>query len=261
LLWIKGSLFSAIFCYLSLYSELEMQAKYKLAVRDHLGKSEFPISLFEFESNDRFRIFLSNTELKFEIEQSPKDFNSFQIYYNQYKPDYPLLGPIGSNYKISNIFEHLDYWLKTAIEPYLNEVQSSELWRSFETRSLFNGVFDSDQNFENSDDYSYLTVSEVQHLKNAVSQIKYEIQNEFQISNSLAKVINSKLDYLIESTDRLNKFDIKGTLLNTFLSIGINLGVDTESGKILYVIFKDAFSAAPFLYEVAKAFLQSYLDK
>ncbi|MER2995940.1 hypothetical protein [Pontibacter populi] len=238
-----------------------MLAKYKLEVKEYLKKSKFPISLFEFESNDRFIIYLSNTELRFEVEQSSKDFQSFQVYHNQYKPGYPLLGPIGSNLKIANVIQHVDYWLKTAVEPYLDEINSSEIWRSFESNNLFEGAFNSDQSFVNTDDYSYLTAPEVQHLKNAISQIKDEIVREFQISNELEKEINGKLDYLIESTDRLNKFDMKGTILNTFLSIGINLGVDTETGKTLYGIFKDAFYSVPFLYETAKAFLQSYLEK
>jgi hypothetical protein len=50
---------------------------------------------------------------------------------------------------------------------------------------------------------------------------------------------------------------MKGIILNTTLSIGINLGVDTESWKALINIFNGAFNSIPMLYQTARLFVQS----
>ena len=84
---------------------------------------------------------------------------------------------------------------------------------------------------------------------------KQDIKEEFNPNSEALKQINYKLDYLTQSVDRLNRFDMKGAILNTLLSVGVNLGVDTQTGGRLVDIFKNAFSIIPSLYETAKSFL------
>lgn len=229
-----------------------MQARHKLAIKEHLEQSDFDLTLFEFKSEARFLIVLRHTELRFEVSQDPKNFNLFFMYQNEYKPGYPIIGPIGTNNNINKVFGQIDHWLKTVVHPYIQEVEFTEKWNSIESGKFFDGSFNSDP-----DDMSMLTEPEVNFLKSAVRQIKSEIRKEFEPTAELVTEIDKKLDYLIESTERLNRFDLKGTILNTMLSIGINLGVDTESGKALFKIFNDAFNSIPVLYETAKIFLQS----
>jgi len=229
-----------------------MQARHKLAIKEYLDESDFELTLFEFKSEDRFRILLRNTELRFEVSQDPKNFNLFFMYHSQYQPDYPLTGPIGNNNSISKVIGQIGHWLRNVVEPYLQEIKLSQEWNSFENNIFFDGSFNSEVN-----DLSNLTDSEIKFLESAVSQIKSEIRVEFEPPVERMKEIDKKLDYLVESTDRLNRFDLKGAIVNTMLSIGINLGVDTESGKTLFKIFTDAFNSIPVLYETAKIFLQS----
>ena len=228
-----------------------MQARFKLAIKEHLEKSEFDLTLFDFNSSERFTIILVNTDIKFQVQQDPKNFNAFLMYQTQYTPDYPLIGPLGSNTPINKVFGQIDHWLKTTVSPYLEELELSSKWNSFESKKFFDGTFNSQAN-----DLTNLTLEEVEFLKSAISKIKENIRKEFEPTKELAIEIDKKLDYLIESTDRLNRFDLKGTILNTFLAIGINLGVDTESGKELFRIFNDAFNSIPVLYETAKIFLK-----
>jgi len=229
-----------------------VQARYKLAIKEHLEKSGFDLTLFEFDTNERFTIALVNTEIKFQVQQDPKNFHAFLMYQTQYKPNYPLIGPLGTNNNINKVFGQMDNWLKLTVSPYLEELELSAKWDAFESGKFFDGTFNSQPN-----DLTKLTTNEVKFLESAISKIKLDIRKEFEPTAELAVEIDKKLDYLIESTDRLNRFDLKGTILNTFLAIGINLGVDTESGKELFRIFNDAFSSIPILYETAKVFLKA----
>ena len=229
-----------------------MQAKHKFTIKKHLENSEFDITLFKFQSNKRFRILLDGTEHRFEIEQTSENFNMFHMYQTYYKPGFPLHGPLGANNKINRVLNQIDHWLKTVVNPYIEEIKLSQKWKEIETENLFNRS----DNWQ-IDDLSRLNIEEVRFLEDAINEIKIEIKKEFNPSIELIKTIDEKLDYIVKSVDRLNRFDLRGVVFNTFISIGVNLAVDTESGKVLFEIFCNAFNSIPTLYETAKLLLQS----
>jgi len=55
-------------------------------------------------------------------------------------------------------------------------------------------------------------------------------------------LISERLKYLEAAVDRLNSFDWKGVTISTLLSIAITLSLDTERGRQLYILFKQALS-------------------
>ena len=60
----------------------------------------------------------------------------------------------------------------------------------------------------------------------------------------LAK-INEKIDYLMESVKKLNKFDWKSVLLSSVIDIVSDLTLDPTGGKMVFDIVRRAFSSFP----------------
>jgi len=55
------------------------------------------------------------------------------------------------------------------------------------------------------------------------------------------------LEYLKKAVDRLNKFDWRGLAISVVVGIGINLSVDTNSGKLLLDLLRQAFNTVTYL--------------
>lgn len=82
------------------------------------------------------------------------------------------------------------------------------------------------------------------------SQIRISLQEferllilEFNPSEEELIQISEKLDYLSKAVDRLNRFDWKGLALGTFIGISTNLAIDTESGRKVFELLRQAFDA------------------
>ena len=75
----------------------------------------------------------------------------------------------------------------------------------------------------------------------SINELKGLIINKFELLEEQQKIVNDRLDYLAEASGRLNKFDWKGTLVNTIMSMSIALSLDTEKGKILLKLFQRIF--------------------
>jgi hypothetical protein len=73
------------------------------------------------------------------------------------------------------------------------------------------------------------------------------LKDQFNPSPEQEEFIEERLEYLSEAVDKLNRFDWKGVALSTLLSIGANLCVDKESGRILFGLFQQAFQSVTHL--------------
>ena len=228
-----------------------MLSSYKFQIKEVIEKSDLEPNLFEYSTiESKFRITLKGTPLKFEIEQVQDDFNKFITWKTVYKPDFPMSNSPAHAYTMPQVIGDLNNWLGAVVDNYLNEVQLDNKWNEVEYHSIFKNI-----STLGIDDKSPLNQEDKKLLKRAVTTIKQDIKEEFNPNSEALKQINYKLDYLTQSVDRLNRFDMKGAILNTLLSVGVNLGVDTQTGGRLVDIFKNAFSIIPSLYETAKSFL------
>lgn len=113
-----------------------------------------------------------------------------------------------------------------------------------EHSSLFDSPLDnfSKINFEDTDEF---TDEEKYQIKQAINKLKATSKQQLELSGDQSKLLNDKLDYLIEAVDRSNKFDWKSIAVGMISNIIVALSFDTNKGKHLWALFMDAMKSIP----------------
>jgi hypothetical protein len=106
-------------------------------------------------------------------------------------------------------------------------------------------------NVENIDyaDFSFFSEDDKLQINLAIVELKLLIPQKFPMSSDQLVLINRKLDYLVESSNRVSKTDWKGIFITTVLGMIIALSLDTEKGRQLWELFLNAFKLIRLLPE------------
>lgn len=101
-----------------------------------------------------------------------------------------------------------------------------------------------DKEYVDSDNF---TLNERETIKLALNEIKGLINERFATTDYHIEVIDSRIKYLTEGVDRLNKTDWKGIFINTIISLTIALSLDAEKGQELYNLFVQFIQVMPLI--------------
>lgn len=183
-----------------------------------------------------FEIRLKDTPMQFKVQRK-YDFNSFECQATKFTPDFSL------TYKGScdtiGAYSFFGDWLKEHVQAYIENLSVPNYWELMEGEGQsFFSTDGKDSEFEK------FNKDEITRIRMSINEFKILIVKEFDPSDEEIKLINSRLKYLSDSLDRLNKFDWKGLVVSTLISISITLSMDTNTGNRLFELFKSVFSGA-----------------
>ena len=125
---------------------------------------------------------------------------------------------------------YVENWLRCLIR----EINTPNKWErlKYEVDSL-------NINFEYSEDkFSYI---EYEDLQKRMFVLKQGISKSDLLEEQI-KVINDKLDHLTEMAKEMSKFDWKSLFIGTIVSIVIQLAVNQENAKNLWILIKQIFN-------------------
>lgn len=211
-----------------------MRPKYKNQIFNYLLKMGWDINDFEIQdSTEIFEIQYKGTPLCFRF-YFPISFDSFIPSYVTYSPNWYHDKERQSDW--SATFSLFEDWLKEHVKLYIEDLNTLDLWdeyiKSNNAVCYKNIDFDSLENF---------TPEEQQQLQMSINELKGLIIDKFQLQVEQQKIVNERLDYLITATTRLNKFDWKGVVVNTIISLIIALAFDSEKANQFIELFKVVF--------------------
>ena len=210
-----------------------MRIKYKNEIFNYLLTNKWDINDFNVDDNEfEFIVQYKVTPLKFKF-YFPNDFDFFFPSWIVYSPNWRSDGTNLSDWYTT--FKLFRKWLIT-IKNYIDDQNAIDLWDEYLKGNSV--VYSKNIDFDNQDNF---TPDEQQQLRMSINELKGLIINKFELLEEQQKIVNDRLDYLAEASVRLNKFDWKGTLVNTIMSISIALSLDTEKGKILLKLFQRIF--------------------
>lgn len=201
------------------------------------------IEAFELLENQKIQsldgdiLQVKNSPMQFSIRISIDSYNKFDFCYTTYSPGFKLsdIYPQEGFVDFDEVLTSLDRWLNFHVKPYQEDLDEPDLWKQYiEGQDSLDEI-----NFENQTEFSD---DEKQKVLMSVNELKYLIKRELNTSDEEQKLINERLDYLVDSMDRLNKYDWKGAAFNSLFSIVTALSLDTEKGKLLFELFKKAFT-------------------
>lgn len=227
------------------FSELTMLKSYKNGFIDIIQRNSFEPSEFkryekEVDNHPAFILQLGNSPLFFMTRTNSEDYHELDLRYIKFAPDYPKTGyyPEHAWTNISDVYEVFENWLHNDVKCYLDEIDAPDLWGQIEGRHLFD-----EDPMSNRSDRAF-DKAEKERVRAALIHFKHLVEIEFKPSQDQLEVIYDRLDYLSEALDRLNKVDWQGLAVSTVISISIALSLDTERGKSLFQVFKQAFASA-----------------
>lgn len=200
----------------------------------------FSVSDIDVEGESgHFEIKVNNSPLKFLIRNSSGNFYQLDCNYTLFAPNYPMSGFIPEQdwFDIGQIYSQFSNWLKDTVKEYFDEMLLPDHWQQLNAeKTIISGAE------INSDDISKFSANEKQQLKLSINEFRLLILKTYRPTPDEIKVIDSRLEYLAESLERLNKIDWRGLAISTVMSISIALSLDTEKGKLLFGLFKQVFA-------------------
>lgn len=81
----------------------------------------------------------------------------------------------------------------------------------------------------------------------SINELKLLIQTNLKTTGEEQEVVAERLNYLIDASKRLNKFDWKSLAVSTLINISVALTLDTAKGHLLFELFKKVFSVVPMI--------------
>ncbi len=220
-----------------------MLKEHKNSWLNTIRNSGIDLSIFDsWNEGDLGIVFqLKHSSLKFFVSQYPDNFDAFRVNHSLYKPGYPLWKSNDefiadrSVYTPDQVNQLLKNWLSTVVERYLYENEAPNLWANIKDYSTFSKSTTFDE-----EDLEPFTESEKSQINSGIEDFRKKVTENFELLQDQLEIINDRLDYLKSAVERLNRIDWKAQALSTFISIAVNLGVDTEKGKLLFSLFKRA---------------------
>ena len=202
----------------------------------------------DIDGQECLMIKYKDTPFYFLVREDLDAFDRFDCRFTLYAPQYPL-----SSFFPNNSYEDFNYilsvfkdWINSEFKEYLASFDDEEdLWAQYKSgkKSLtFNEItFDDHTSFSN---------DEKKQITMAINELKFLVsKNHITTTNEEQSIVEKRLDYMIESLDKLNKFEWQSTLISTLISISITLTLDTQKGHLLFELLKKVFSSLPKLIQ------------
>ena len=217
---------------------------FKIIQDSGLGVEHFDINEGETDKVPFLIISYKDSPFQFIIRNSDDNFDLFDCKYTKYGPNYPLsqFEPETGYSDFEFLSGEFLWWLTNVLSPYIEDLNEPDLWEEFKK-----GNKSFDFNKINFDDKSSFSLDERAQVKLALNELKLLAQKALSTNEKEQEIINARLDYLIDASNRLNKFDWKSLAVSSIISISVALSLDTQKGHLLFELFKKVFSNIPLL--------------
>ncbi len=188
-----------------------------------------------------FTMSYRNTPFIFITRNEMENYHSFDCAHTLFAVKFPL-----SEYFPKQGFTSIEYihdifinWLNRHIREYLDEQELPDLWEQINNeRPFVNNEIITDNELQT------FTDEEKKQIRLSISEFKLLLKDRFSPNETQLQIIDNRLDYISNGLDRLNRFDWRGILLSSLISISVALSLDTMKGRQLYELFRQVFSSA-----------------
>ena len=223
-----------------------MLKKYRNGFIDIIKETGLSPTDFHTEETERgkmpaFIISFRDTPLKFITRNFHQNNHRFDCGYTIFAQDFPMSPtvPQAGFTTIEIVYGQFKKWLTEHVTDYVDDLMTPDLWAQIEKgKPLVTGDKIS------GDELTKFSEEEKIQLRLSINEFRQTIITNLCPSETEMQIIEDRLQYLGEALDRLNRFDWRGIALSSLISITTALSLDTEKGRLLYELFKQAFATA-----------------
>ncbi len=83
-------------------------------------------------------------------------------------------------------------------------------------------------NLEDEKENSPYSYEQVEHITKALHKLKDEIKKNYGLNDTQDKLVQEKLDYLIDRSKKMGRIDWKNIFVATFMGLAVNLALNPE---------------------------------
>lgn len=214
-------------------------------IRDSgLKPSQFKSYEKEVDNHPGFILRFVNSPLYFLTRTNCDNYQEHDCRYIKFAPDFPKseyfpnaeIDKFWEWYPISRVYKHFEEWLVEHVKIYVEEHELPDLWGQINGQELFNG-----DPLENRNDTTF-DQNEKEQIQISIVNFNNFVKVEFNPTDDQQEIISDRLEYLSQAIERLDKVDWMGIAFTTIISISIALGLDTERGNCLFLMFKNTIN-------------------
>lgn len=220
-----------------------MRKKYKNELFkqiQELGLTPDNFSLVDLPENPYQTIIkYKETPFYFLLTNPQDSYEEFECQFIQYAPEFPIteIFPDINYAEFNYILDMFIIWVKNHINEFELDEFEPDLWSEYKNGNTTLNFNDIDFN-----DKNLFSIHERKQISMGINELKLLINKNFETTTEEQKLVGERLEYLIESTKKLNKFDWKSLVLSTVIGIATTLTLDVEKGKLLFELFRQVFS-------------------
>jgi len=214
---------------------------FEIIEEQNLNPGAFDLLRFEDNKYGKYVVIkFIGSKLSFTITASQRNVHSeYLAWYVPYDGLYKKkqAGRYLSSEKVLKWFE---WWVTRQVLVYVEDDKTEDLWGKIQKLSNLKMVdIDSDENTE-------FTGNERQQISEVLNRMKFEVKEFNELSAQQTVLVNEKLDYLLDASNRLNKKDWLMVFLGVLLPLLLQF--NEEIGKKMYKMFEpilDLFTNLP----------------
>ena len=214
----------------------------------NLDPNKFTLYDYSEESHPISEIRVFETDMKFIFANTPSSWEEFKYRSTLFTPQLKLGSwkPLDFNYKsfirYDDVIKEFKNWISIGAKPFLEEFETIDKWKYFQFEA---NIFDlTGANFGQNDKF---TMEEVNNISNSIDKLKRLLIDKFEPNPDQLEFLEERLEYIYNATLKQGKFDWSNTFIAIIISIAINMGVDTTTGKEFFDLIKIAFGSLKYL--------------
>ena len=212
-----------------------MRLKHKNELFKKIQEWGYNVNLFTVDNTDKnCLITLKNSPLSFHITNEVS-FDSFHFKYVTYSPEWFI--QTGNCRFIGILLEDFQFWLKDHVNAYIEDQTSIDLWDIFTNNNRSQNLNYID--FSTSEKFTEDEKIQTQLLMNEFKNLLIE---RFDLQEEQIKIVNARLDYLVEATKRLNKFDWKRLCYKLFNKYNHSTFIGCRKSPATHSFISNSFS-------------------
>lgn len=159
--------------------------------------------------------------------------NNLHYWYPSYSPAERVLkmnftNPLDEQEMFMNVY----IWLQSL----KREIETPDLWAQFKQYQITSEVLEDEENPN-----SQFTEEQLSRVTYGIEQIRTYLLKEYQ-REAETRLINEKLDYLIDSAKKQGRIDWKNIFVSTIISIGTSLTLSPEQFNHVKTVFNAAWN-------------------
>lgn len=207
---------------------------FKLIQELNLDITEFSINDYSIEQGNKiFEVLINKEGFSFSFQRSLDNYHLFKTSYTKFTPNKlrTTWEPLNEFYSFERALELFKNWLTVELKEYWEESSTPNLWKQY---SYFGNWNSFDQNeFEKEEQF---TEQEKNEIIKALEEIKVKLIEKFFFDQSKINLVDVRISYLQDKTEKSTKIDWKNLALATFIGIVTNLTTDVETGHKIWLL-------------------------